>query len=118
PRRLLAELREDAGKREVHAFEGSQLADLERSGRIAQGVDELVRALVALPPLAQAAVHDFLEVVAAGQPADLPCREADARVALDEHAEELADLVDVVARLPLGDGPGQDLAGRGQRVVR
>ena len=64
-------LAQDAGEREVHALQRPQHAGLQRGGRVAQGLDQLVGALVALAPLADAAVDDLLEVVAAGQPADL-----------------------------------------------
>ena len=111
-------LAEHAREGEVHALERPQHARLERGRRVAQGLDELVRAQVAFPPLAQAAVDDLLEVVAAGQAPDLLGGHAHPRVALDQHAQQLADLVDVVARLPLGRGAVEDLAGGGERVAR
>ncbi len=40
------------------------------------------------------------------------------RVALDEHRQQLAHLVDVVARLPLRHQAGDELARRGERVHR
>ncbi len=40
------------------------------------------------------------------------------RVPFDQHAQQLADLVDIVASLPLRRGSGQNVAGRRQRVHR
>ena len=45
----------------------AQHAGLQRAGRVAQRVDQLVGALVALPPLADAAVDDLLQMIAARQ---------------------------------------------------
>ena len=42
----------------------------------------------------------------------------DSRVALDQHPEQLPDLIHVVARLPLRRGAGEDVARRRQRVHR
>ena len=101
---LAAALAQDAGEGEVHALQRPQHAGLQRSGRIAQGLDQLVGALVALPPLADAAVDDLLQVIAAREPADLVGADPRPRVALHQHAQQLPHLVHVVARLPLRGG--------------
>src|SRR4029453_15980953 len=80
--------------------------------RAAEGLDQLPGALVALATLADAAVNDLLELVAAGELRDLGGWDPSGPVPLDEHPEELSDLIDVVARLPLGDEPRGDLARR------
>ena len=86
--------------------------------RVAQRVDQLVGALVALAALAEAAIDDLLEVIAAREEPHVRRADARPRVALDQHAQQLADLIDVVARLPLRRGSGQDVARRRQRVHR
>ena len=75
-----------------------------RRRRSAQRLDQLVGALVALAPLADAAVDDLLQVIAAGEAADLARADARPRVALDQHPQQLPDLIHVVARLPLRRG--------------
>src|SRR5439155_17036492 len=107
---------QDAGEGEVHALQRPQHADLQRSGRVAERLDQLVGALVPLPPLAEAAVDDLLEVIAARETADLGRADPHLRVALDQHPEELAHLVDVVTRLPLGNRARENVAGGRQRV--
>src|SRR5262245_37320814 len=57
-------------------------------------------------------------MIRARQAADLLRPDADARIALDQHPEQLADLVNVVARLPLRDRARGNVARRGQRVHR
>src|SRR5262249_51812718 len=68
--------------------------------------------------LADAPVHDLLQVVAAGEMTHLGGADALPRVSLDEHPQELSDLVDVVARLPLGNDSRGDLARGHGRVER
>src|SRR4029450_10864327 len=50
------------------------------------------------------------------QPPDVMRAEPRPRIALDQHAEELPDLIDIVAPLPPWRGPRQQIARRGQRV--
>ena len=64
-RRLAPRPAQDAGEREVHAFQGTQDTGIERRRTSAQRLDQLVGALVPLPPLADAAVDDLLQVIAA-----------------------------------------------------
>ena len=80
--------------------------------------DQLVGALVAFPALADAAVDDLLQIVATGEPPHVGRTDARLGVALDQHREELAHLVDVVAGLPFRHQAGDHLAGRRQRVHR
>src|SRR5262249_13691847 len=114
--RLGAPAGQDPGEREVDPSERPRRSGPERRRAMAEGLDQLVGALVPLSALADAAVHDLLQMVRARQAPDLARADPIARVALDEHPEELADLVDVVARLPLGDGAVQDLERRRQAV--
>jgi len=116
--RFAAQPAEDSREGEVRSLQRAQHARLQRRWRIAQRVDHLVRALVAFPPLADAAVDDFLQVIRARQPAHFERTHARPRVSLDQHAEQLPDLIHVVSCLPLGDGAREDVARRGQRVHR
>ena len=109
---------EDAGEREVDAFQRAQHAGLQRCGRIPQRIDHLVGAFVALAPLADAAIDDLLQMIGAPRRADLGEAHARARVSFDQHAEQLSDLIHIVARLPARHGAREDVARRGQRVHR
>src|SRR5690606_9482322 len=111
--------REDPGKGEVDALEALETAAaLEHFGPLAERLDQLVRALVPLAALADAAIDDLLQRIAAVEPLDL--RQPDARpgVALDQHAQELTHLIHIVSRLPLGSRPGEDVARRHVGVER
>jgi hypothetical protein len=55
-------------------------------------------------------------VIAAPERTNLARANPDARIAPEQHPEELPHLVDVVARLPLGHGAGEDVTRRAQRV--
>jgi hypothetical protein len=61
---------EDAGEGEVGTFERAQRPGPQRDGAAAQRLDQHVGGLVALAPLAQAAVDDLLQLVAAAEQAD------------------------------------------------
>jgi hypothetical protein len=50
PRGLAARLPQDAREGEVHALQGAERPDLQRGGWSAERPDELVGALMALPP--------------------------------------------------------------------
>src|SRR4029453_2499862 len=114
--RVAAWLAQDASEGQVHTLERTEHARRQRRWRIAQRVDELVCALVALAPFAEAAVNDLLQVIAAGQAANIRRADACAGVPLDEHADQLSDLIDVVARLPFRRRPSEDVACRGKQV--
>ena len=73
---------------------------LSAAGGLRERVDQLVGALVPFPTLADAAIDDLLQVVAAGEPANLGGPHPHARVAFDQHPEQLPHLIHVVARLP------------------
>src|SRR5262245_59172243 len=100
------------------ALQRPEDARLERGGWIAKRLDHLVRALIALAALAEAAVDDLLQVIGAAQSADFTRPHAHARVTFDQHPEQLADLIHVISRLPLRNGARDDVARRGQRVHR
>jgi chromate transporter len=116
PHRVAPGLAEDAGEGHVRPLERLPHPRLQRGRPLAERLDQLVRALVPLPPLADAPVDDLLQVVAARQPPDLGGADPLARVPFHQHAQELAHLIHVVARLPLGDGALDDVAGGGERV--
>src|SRR5262245_62140364 len=94
----------------MRALQRLQPPHLELLGLVAQGLDQLRRALVPVAPRADAAVDDLLEVIRAAEAADLLRAEAVLRRPLDEHADELANLVDVVPRLPFRGRGVADLA--------
>src|SRR5579872_6078687 len=98
--RFVAPAAQDACEREVDAFQRAQDAGLQAPRRSPERRDHLVGALVALAALADAAVDDLLQMVAAGQGADFEGPHARPRVTLDQHPQQLADLVDVVSGLP------------------
>ena len=77
------------------------LPHVEPAGSMGERLDQLVGALVALAPLADAAVDDLLQVVAARKTPDLAGANPRARVPFHQHPQELPDLIHVVARLPL-----------------
>ena len=113
---------QDAGEGQVNTFEGPQRSGIQPDRRGAERFDHLVGALVALSPLTDAAVDDFLQVIGARQQPDVLRADTRARVALDQHAEQLSHLIHIVPRLPLRGRSGEDvvdqLAGRGERVER
>ncbi len=109
---------QDAGEGEMCSLECSQPPDLQRRGWMGQSVDQLPRALVPLPALTDAAIDDLLQVIGAAQAPDLAGANPGRRGSLHEHSQELPDLIDVVARLPLGSGGREDVARGSPRVQR
>src|SRR5258708_34827830 len=87
--RLAPGLAQDPGEGEVHALERLPHARLQRLRRIPERVDHLVGALVPLAPLADAAVEDLLEVIAAAEASDLGGPGPLASGPLDQHAQQL-----------------------------
>ena len=88
------------------------------AGGLTQRLDQLVGALVALAALADAAVDDLLQMIAAREPAHVEVRIRSSALAFHQHAEQLPDLVHVVARLPLGHHAVEDLARCRERIHR
>ena len=80
-------LAQDPGERQVHALERSEHAGTQRRRRVLQRVDQLVRALVALAALADAAIDDLLQVIAAREPAHVGRPDARSGIALHEHRQ-------------------------------
>src|SRR5262249_25771660 len=109
---------EDAGERDVRALERADRAGSQRRGRTPERLDHLVGGLVTLATLADAAVDDLLQVIATVHPPHVGGTESMGGVLADQHAYELADLINVVARLPLGHVTGEDVARRGHPVHR
>src|SRR5262249_17725586 len=105
-----------AGERQMHAVQRSDHTCLQHSGRMLQRVDQFFRAFESLPPLANAAMDDFLEMIAAREMTHLARADTRARVALDQDPQQLPDLVDVVSRLPFRPLTIDDVAGRVERV--
>src|SRR5262249_26299395 len=101
-----------------HALERAQHAGPQGRRRVAQRVDQLIGALVALATLADAAIDDLLQVVAARETAHVAGAEALPGAALPQHADELTDLVHLRARPPLRHHPFEDLARRGEWIHR
>ena len=97
-------------------FRVRKRADLERRRRVGKRVDQLVRAFVSLPTLADAAIDDLFQVIAAREGANLRRANACVRVTFDQHPQQLAHLVHIVTRLPLGSSPIEDVAGSHVRV--
>src|SRR4029450_1744051 len=71
-----------------------------------------------LPSPRDAARDDLLQVIAAGEMANLPGAESRSRRPLDQDAEELPDLVHVVSRLPFRHDARDDVARRRARIQR
>jgi len=63
-------------------------------------------------------MNHLFEMVAARQPADVAAPHRAVHVAAEQHRDELADLIHVVALLPLAHLPPRDLGRRTQRVER
>ena len=63
-------------------------------------------------------MDDLLQMIAARQAANVRGADPRAGVALRQHAQQLSDLIHVVARLPLRRGAREQLARRGERVHR
>src|SRR6266851_3696565 len=81
-----------------------------------QGSNELAGGLVAAAAGAQAAVNDLLQVVAAGKATNVATAHGTRDVAAQQHRRQLADLIDVVALLPLPDPSPRDLRRRVEEV--
>ena len=88
------------------------------AGRVFECVDHLIRALVALAALAQAAVHNFLQVIATLERSDIAGPHATAGIAEDQHAQQLPHLIHVVSRLPLRSRALEQVARRRHPVHR
>src|SRR3954470_5281196 len=67
---------------------------------MAERLDQLAGRLVALPARAEAAVDDFLEVIAARQSTHIAATHRIRDVATQQHRRDQAQLIDVVALLP------------------
>src|SRR5437899_8287089 len=79
---------------------------------------QLARGLVALAANAQAAVNDLLQVITAGQRADIAAANRAGDVTTQEHYGNQPDLVDVVALLPASHPPPCDLVWYVEQVER
>ena len=104
--------RQNSRECQVHAFQRAEDAGVQGGRRVAQRVDQFVGAFVALPPLADTAIDDLFQMIAARERSHLIGTEARTRIALYQHAKQLPDLIDVVSRLPLGRGTVEDVARR------
>src|SRR5262249_44796812 len=78
--------------------------------RRVERLDQLVGALVALAALADAAIDDLLQRVAALERPHFGRAYALARIPLDQHPEQLADLIHIVAGLPFRRRAGNQIA--------
>src|ERR1051325_6357732 len=86
--------------------------------RVLQGVDQLRGGLVALAARAETPMDHFLEMIAAGEPPHVAAVHRRVHVAAQQHGDQLADLIDVVALLPFPDFAPRDLRRRAERVER
>src|SRR5262249_23961891 len=100
------------------AFQSPQTAGFRRGRGVGPGLYHSVGPLVPLPALADTAIHDLLQVIGADEPADFRQTHSHPRVALDQHPQQLTDLIHVVTRLPAWNGALENVAGRCQRVHR
>src|SRR5690606_17733299 len=119
PRGIAPRHGENPGESEVDAREALEPPSAgERLRPLAERLDQLVRALVTLAALADAAIDDLLQRSAAVETLDLGQPDARPRVTLDQHAQELSHLIHIVARLPLGRRAGEDVTRRHVGVER
>src|SRR6266576_3225669 len=114
PARPIQESRE----RDPLSLETLDLAFAELFRRILQRLDHFPGGLIAFAARAEAAMDHFFEMIAAGEPADVATVHGAVHVAAEQHGDELADLIHVVALLPLADFPPGDFGGSAQRVER
>src|SRR5205085_5912611 len=104
------------GEGEMHALERPTHPRAQPSGRMLERIDQLLRAVVAFPPLADAAIDDLLQMIAAGKRANVISADPRARVAAHEHAGQLAHLIDIIARLPFRRGAIENFTRRRQTI--
>src|SRR2546423_8224452 len=85
---------------------------------LAERGNQLAGGLIALPAHAEAAVDDFLQLIAAREAGHgaTPHRASD--VAAEQHGGDLSHLINVVALLPPANFPPRDLGGRVEHVER
>src|SRR5438477_434318 len=114
--RIAARPVQESGERHTPSLETFDYAFVDLLGRIIEGVDHLAGRLIALPPRAETAMNHFLEMVAARQLADVAVPHRAVYVAAEEHLDELADLIHIVALLPLAHFPPGDFGRRAQRI--
>ena len=97
-------------------LEALDAAGVEARGTLAEGSDQLARRFVAFLARAQAAMNDLFQVVAAGQPSDVAAPHGAVDVAPEQHRDQLAHLIDVIALLPFPYLPPGDLGRRAHEV--
>jgi hypothetical protein len=114
--RVTPALRQNASEREMDALERSEHSCLQRRRRIPKRFYHFFGALVTLTTLADAAMNNLLQVIAAWQSPHIVGPDALRRITPDQHPDKLSHLIHVVACLPLGDCPRQDVAWRRHRV--
>src|SRR5439155_1546896 len=116
--RIAARTVQESGEGHAPSLETFDRAFADLLGSILERVDHLPGGLIALAALAEAAMNHFFQVIAARQPADIAAPHRAVHIAAEQHRDELADLIDVVALLPLAHLPPRDLGGRAQRIER
>src|SRR6266550_9416712 len=83
---------------------------------MAERRDQVPGGLVTFAAHAEAAVDDLLEMIAAGQLADITAADRAGDVAPQQHHGDQADLVDVIALLPAAHSAPGDLVGHVEQV--
>src|SRR6476469_7537308 len=91
---------DESGERDALPLQARHAAEARLLRRLPEGGYQLARRLVALAARAEAAVDHLLEVVAAGEVADVLAQHRARDVAAEQHRGEEPDLIDVVALLP------------------
>src|SRR2546422_5858079 len=107
-----------ACERQVFARETPHATESRLLAWVRERRNQLARGLVALAANAQAAVNDLLQVITAGQRADIAAANRAGDVTTKEHHSNQPDLVDVVALLPASHPPPCDLVWYVEQVER
>ena len=85
---------------------------------MAERRNQLARGLVAFAAHTQAAVNDLLELITAGQFANIAAADRAGDVAAQQHDRDQPDLVDIIALLPAAHLPPGDLRWHVEQVER
>src|SRR3989454_12834467 len=109
---------QEARERQVFARETPHATESRLLAWVRERRNQLARGLVALAANAQAAVNDLLQVITAGQRADIAAANRAGDVTTQEHYGNQPDLVDVVAWLPASHPPPCDLIWYVEQVER
>src|SRR5438445_8966767 len=107
---------EEPGERHATSLEAPDPAGRKLLWTLPQRGNQLAGRLVALLPRAEAAMNDLLQVIAARESSDVAAPHGAMDVAPEQHRNQLAHLINVIALLPLAHLPPGDLGRCSQRV--